>query len=109
MLFVAIFLAGAGYTLVYASVKGDKYTIGGVPVWRQPWLPLVNALAGGALGAGMNPNAPGLAGAIAGAAGGTQTTAQQAPAIAAGGAGAGAAAGAPVAKVGSSILGLVNS
>ena len=45
MLFAGIVLFAVGYTLVYAGVKGDHYRIivGGkvIPVWQQPWLPMV--------------------------------------------------------------------
>jgi hypothetical protein len=43
VLFAAIILVAAGWTLAYSGVKGDKYQINGTPVWRQPWLPLVAA------------------------------------------------------------------
>lgn len=72
MLFVAIILGVAGYNLIYAGVKGDHYTIGGTPVWRAPWLPIVNvftshpAPVGDSFAAG--PAALGAAGAFAGAA-----------------------------------------
>lgn len=46
MLFAATILVAVGYTLIYSGVKGDRYTIGGKPVWRQPWLPLVAVFTG---------------------------------------------------------------
>lgn len=66
MLFVGTILTAAGYTLLYAAVKGDSYTVGGVPVWRRPWLPFVDIFSGRALTAGRGPTsdssqAPGAA------------------------------------------------
>jgi hypothetical protein len=41
VLFVAILLMGAGFTFAVAGVKGNNYTVKGVPVWSAPWLPWV--------------------------------------------------------------------
>jgi hypothetical protein len=47
MLFLAILLGAAGYTLVYAGVKGDSYQLAdGTPAWRQPWGVWVGVLTG---------------------------------------------------------------
>lgn len=55
MLFVSTILSAAGYTLLYAAVKGDSYTVGGVPVWRRPWLPFVDIFSGRVLTGGTGP------------------------------------------------------
>ena len=52
MLFVGMILVSLGYTLVYAGVAGDNYTIGNVPVWRAPWLPYVDIFTGHQLSGG---------------------------------------------------------
>lgn len=47
MLFLAILLGAAGYTLVYSGIKGDAYQLAdGTPAWRQPWGVWVGALTG---------------------------------------------------------------
>ena len=55
MLFVGTILIAAGYTLLYAAVEGDNYAVGGVPVWRRPWLPFVDIFSGRALTGGQGP------------------------------------------------------
>lgn len=84
MFFVGTILSAIGYTMVYAAVKGDAYTVGGVPVWRRPWLPLVDIFSGRALSGGAGPKedstvAPGaqLAAAYSAAAGAAQSAGQQ--------------------------------
>jgi hypothetical protein len=55
VLFVGMILISLGYTLVYAGVAGDNYTVGNVPVWRAPWLPFVDIFTGHALSGGAGP------------------------------------------------------
>ena len=55
MFFVGTILTAVGYTLLYAGVKGDSYTVGGVPVWRRPWLPFIDIFSGHALSQGAGP------------------------------------------------------
>jgi hypothetical protein len=47
MLLLAIMLGVGGYSLLYAGLRGDNAQIGGVPLWRKPWLPLFAAFSGG--------------------------------------------------------------
>lgn len=55
MFFVSVNLVAIGYTLIYAAIKGDAYTIAGVPVWRRPWLPFVDVFTRHALTQGAGP------------------------------------------------------
>jgi hypothetical protein len=74
MLFAAIILVAAGWTLAYSGVKGDKYQINGTPVWSHPWLPLVAAFNPALIAApAPAPSVPG-----AGAPSGASTTGPQA-------------------------------
>lgn len=56
MLFVGTILTAVGYTMLFAAVKGDSYRVGGVPVWRRPWLPFVDIFTGHALTGGAGPS-----------------------------------------------------
>ena len=55
MFFVSVTLTAVGYTMLYAAVKGDAYTVAGVPVWRRPWLPFVDIFSNRALTQGAGP------------------------------------------------------
>jgi hypothetical protein len=48
MLLLGIGLCVVGYSLLYASIRGDNASINGTPLWKAPWLPFVAAFSGAA-------------------------------------------------------------
>lgn len=48
-MFVPLTCLLAGFTLVYAGIRGGSETIDGVEVWRAPWLVILAPLKGGTL------------------------------------------------------------
>jgi hypothetical protein len=47
LVFFGLLLSAAGFSLLYAGLKGDSATIGGVPLWKAPWAPFFAAITGG--------------------------------------------------------------
>lgn len=48
-MFVPLTCLLAGFTLVYAGIRGGSETIDGVEIWRVPWLVIITPLKGGQL------------------------------------------------------------